>query len=78
MENVTISVLNECWKSIVFARHREDDGQEVQRIRNPPFCRGKERVWGGEARRRQTEMRMVPAQNTEGLIMYGLALFLSF
>lgn len=37
MENVTISVLSESWKSIVLAQQR-GDGQEVQRIRNPLLC----------------------------------------
>lgn len=40
MENVNISVLNECWKSVVLAQQR-GDGQEVQRIRDSPLCRDK-------------------------------------
>lgn len=36
MENVTISVLNEYWKSIVLSQQR-GDGQEVQRTRNSPL-----------------------------------------
>lgn len=35
MENVTISVLNECWKSVVLAQQR-GGGQKVQRIRESP------------------------------------------
>lgn len=37
MGNLTISVLNESWKSLVFAQQK-GDGQEVQRIRNPLLC----------------------------------------
>lgn len=76
MENVTISVLNECWKNIVPVWLR-GDGQEIQEIRNPP--------WLGQGRGDrmgktvgQTEMRMVPLLNIEGLILDGPALFLSF
>ena len=49
MENVTISVLNECWKSVVLARQRGNE-QEVQRIRNSPLCRykGEGVGWGSQ------------------------------
>lgn len=79
MENVTISVLNECWKRVVLAQER-GGGQKVQRIREspPPPSGTKEGVWGGRARRSQTEMRMVPALNIESLILDCPALFLSF
>ena len=46
--------------------------------RIPPSAGTKERGWDGGARRRQTEMRMVPALNIEGLILYGPALLLFF
>lgn len=74
MENVTISVLNECWKSVALARQRED-GHEVQRIRNSPLCWDKGEVLGRGARRRLTVMRMHLALNIEALILYGPALF---
>lgn len=38
----------------------------------------KERACGKGARRKLSEMGMVPALNVEGLILYGAALFLSF
>lgn len=37
----------------------------------------KERGWGKGAKRKLSEMGMVPALNVEGLILYGAALFLS-
>lgn len=77
MENVTISVPNECWESIVLAWQR-GGGPKVQRIRNPPACWDKEEGMKQGARRRQIEMRLVPALITEGLNLYGPALFLSF
>lgn len=77
MENVNVSVLNECWKRVVLAWQRED-GQEVQRIRNSSLCWDKGKVLGRGARRRLTAMRMCLALNIEALILYGPALFFSF
>lgn len=38
----------------------------------------KERAWSKGARRKLSEMGMVPTLKVEGLILYGAALFLSF
>lgn len=56
MENVTVSVVNECWKSIVLAWQR-GDGQEVQRIRKPPVCwdKGESVGWASQEETDQDE-----------------------
>lgn len=78
MENVTISVLKECWKSVVLAQQRGRWAGGTKNQGFSPSVRTKEGVWGGGARRSQTEMRMVSALNIEGLILDCPALFLSF
>lgn len=61
-----------------FLPGRGEIGRKYKESGIPPPAGTKKGVWGGEARRRQIEMRMVPAPNTDGLILYGPALFLSF
>lgn len=73
MENVTISVLNECWKSLVLARQRKM-GRKYKES-GIPHSAGTE---GRGARRRLTAMRMLLALNIEALILYGTALSFSF
>lgn len=57
---------------------RGEMGRKYKNSGIPPSAWTKERLWGGEDRKSQTRMRMVTALNTEGLILYGPALFLSF
>lgn len=58
--------------------NRGEMGRKYKESGIPCSAGTKERVWGKGARRKLSEMGLVPTLSVEGLILYGAALFLSF